>query len=75
MARTATDETTEMAMIAVLIKMSESCRSCYIRDITDLETFIPLVCAGAAAAEDAELVRRHPLELDVPYPTESKSEI
>ena len=78
MTRTATDETTVIAIVADLIKTNESCKSCSIADIANLDILIfmtPDCTCAAAAADDAKLVRRHSLELDTPWPTESKSEI
>jgi hypothetical protein len=70
-----TDETTERAIVAELMKTNESRRACYIACITDLDILMTPVCTGAAAAlDDVELVSRHPLELDTLRPTESRSE-
>jgi hypothetical protein len=76
MTSTATDETTVIAIVADLIKMNEY-KSLSIADIADLDILVlmtPDCTCAAAAADDAELVRRHSLELDTLRPTESKSE-
>lgn len=77
MARRATHEETAIAIVVDLIKMNKSCKSCSISDVADLDILVlmaPDCTCAAAAADDAELVRRHSLELDTLRPTEIKSE-